>query len=233
MKKALVTGANQGIGSGFVEYLLENNWKVFATTRKETKDVYQHANLTWLPLELTSDKSITHLVEVVTQTVDSLDLLVNNAGINKDTATGNQKEKVGTFGYLDRTMLLEMFNVNAVAPLLLTEKLLPLLTTSPSFVVNISSCRASFHDEFENDFGNYGYRASKVALNMFTFCSVKDLSQNVQTYAVHPGTVQSQMNPGGSDTPYNAAKQILAIRDNWDESMNGRFFRYSGELYPL
>lgn len=233
MKTALVTGVNQGIGIGFVEYLLENNWRVFGTTRKDASSLIQDENLTCLPLELASDDSILKLVETLSQQVDGLDLLVNNAGINKDTATHNQKEKVGTLGHLDRTMLLDMFNINAIAPLLLTEKLIPLLNEDPSFVVNISSCRASFHDEFENDFGNYGYRASKIALNMFTFCSVKDLPNNIKTFAVHPGAVQSQMNPGGSDKPYDAAKEILEIQNQWNDEMNGKYFRYSGELYPL
>ncbi len=233
MKTALVTGANQGIGIGFVEYLLENNWRVFGTTRRDTSSLMQDENLTWLPLELASDDSILKLVETLSQKVDRLDLLINNAGINKDTATNNQKEKVGTLGHLDRSMLLDMFNINAIAPLLLTEKLVPLLKEDPSFVINISSCRASFHDEFENDFGNYGYRASKIALNMFTFCSVKDLPNNVKTFAVHPGTVQSQMNPSGSDKPYDAARKILEIQKHWNDEMNGKYFRYSGELYPL
>lgn len=233
MKTAVVTGANQGLGSGFVEYLLEQGWKVYATTRVHTEDLISHENLIWVELELSSDESISNAFETISREVDSIDLLINNAGINKDTATKNHKEKVSTLGFLDRELLLSMFNINSVAPLLVTQKFLPLLQGQPSFVINISSCRASYHDEFENEFGNYGYRGSKIALNMFTFCSVKDLPENIKTFAVHPGSVRSMMNPTGANEPIERAEKIIKITESWKEEFNGKFMRYDGSLYPL
>lgn len=233
MKTAVVTGGNQGLGSGFVECLLGRGWRVYATTRVQTEDLMSHENLTWVELELASDESITNAFETISREIESIDLLINNAGVNKDTATKNHKEKVSTLGFLERQMLLNMFNINAVAPLLMTQKFLPLLQGKPSFVVNISSCRASYHDEFENEFGNYGYRGSKIALNMFTFCSVMDLPENIKTFAVHPGSVRSHMNPTGANEPIERAEKIINITENWREEFNGKFMRYDGNLYPL
>jgi len=233
MKTAFVTGADQGIGEGFVKQLLKDGWMVFATSRKSVKDLPTHENLEWVSLELFEDDSIKNAFQFVSDKTDTIDLLINNAGINKDTATNNQKELVSTLQYLDRDSLLKMYNINAVAPFLVIKEFLPLLTGDPSFIMNVSSCRASFHDEFENELGNYGYRASKIALNMFTFCSLKDLPAHIKIFSVHPGNVKTGMNPDGTDDPSTQAHKMLQIVENWNDEWNGRFMRYSGEPYPL
>ncbi len=233
MKTAFITGADQGIGYGFALKLLEEGWQVFATSRKPVQDLPVHQNLEWIPLELTEDASIQKAFSLVAGKADTIDLLVNNAGVNKDTVAQNKKEKVCTLKDLDRNLLLDMFNINAISPLLLIKQFVPLLKCNPSFVVNISSNRASFHDEFENELGNYGYRASKIALNMLTFCTLKDLPETVKTFAIHPGNVRSHMNPTGADNPVVTAEKILNIIKNWDDKWNGKFLRYDGTLYPL
>ncbi|WKZ25100.1 MAG: SDR family NAD(P)-dependent oxidoreductase [Patescibacteria group bacterium] len=231
MKTALITGANQGVGYGFVSKLLGEGWRVFATTRKSIENLPALQNLEWMSLELTDDESIQKAFSLVAGKTDRIDLIVNNAGVNKDTATQNQKEKVSTLQDLDRNMLLTMFNINAIAPLLIVKQFLPLLQGNPSFIINISSIRASFGNK--NKLGNYGYRASKIALNMFTFCSLKDLPENVKTFAVHPGIVKSQMNPTGEGDPENHAEKILNIVENWNDEWNGRFMNFDGTMYPI
>ncbi len=233
MKSALVTGGNQGLDLGFVEHLLADGWQVFATTRTDTSHLFHHPNLKWIQLDLGSDESIHTAFEVVSHEIASLDLLINNAGINKDTATNNHKEKVSTLLSLERNLLLHMFEINAVAPILMVQKFLPLLTGKPSFIINISSCRASYHDGSLNEFGNYGYRASKSALNMGTFCLLKDLPSQVKTFAVHPGSVRSRMNPEGTSEPSDQALQIISIIKNWNDDWNGKFMNYDGTPYPL
>jgi NAD(P)-dependent dehydrogenase (short-subunit alcohol dehydrogenase family) len=233
MKSALVTGGNQGLGLGFVEHLLAEGWQVFATTRTDTSHLMHHPNLKWIQLDLGSDESLLKAFLTVSSEITSLDVLINNSGINKDTATHNHKEKVSTLPSLERDLLLHMFEINTVAPVLMIQKFLPLLTGAPSFVINISSCRASYHDESENEFGNYGYRASKSALNMYTFCLVKDLPMHVKTFAVHPGSVRSRMNPGGTNEPRDQARKIISIIKNWNDDWNGMFMNYDGTPYPL
>ncbi len=110
---------------------------------------------------------------------------------------------------------------------------LSLLVPNPAYVIHISSNRASYHDELINTNANYGYRASKAALNMMTFCSLFDLPKNIRTFSVHPGIMKTDMNPTGKDDPLGQAKKIIAITDNWKEELNGKFLRYDGTFYPL
>lgn len=235
MKSAFVTGGGKGLGKGFVEYLLDQDMLVFAGVRnpKDTR-LTPHKNLRMIPLDVSQDTSIVQAAGIVAKEVDSLDYLINNAGVNKDTATNGHQELVSTMPMLDRKLLLTMFDINTVAPLLMAQQFLPLLRKTNSFIINISSCRASYHDEFENSSAKYGYRASKTALNMMTFCSVVDLPASVRTFAVHPGSVRTDMNPEGEDNPYEQARQIIEISTSkWKEDWNGKFLRYDGTLYPL
>lgn len=232
MKYALITGARQGLGRGFIEHLTVKGFTVFAGLHGETTDS-ENDNVRSLSLDVTSDGSIQDAFKKISSVTNTIDILVNNAAVNKDTATGGQKEKVSTLGSIDRDHMDKMFAINAVSPLLVTQTFLPLLTGAPSFVINISSCRASFHDEEGGDLANYGYCASKVALNMLTWRSVKDLPTNIKTFAVHPGNVRSKMNPQGSSLPSEQAAKIISITENWSDSHNGTFLRADGTPYPL
>ena len=231
-KTALVTGASRGLGAGFVEYLSKEGYKVFAGMR-DISNAKSTENYIPVNLDVSDDQSIDQAYAVVASQTEKIDLIINNAGLNKESATNDNKELVCNIDKLDRASLLKMFDVNSISQILVVKKFLPLITGSPSFIINISSCRASFHDEFTNSNANYGYRASKIALNMMTFASLKDLPKNVRTFAVHPGSVKTDMNPGGTETPEGAAKSIIAITRNWKDDYNGKFMRYSGELYPL
>ena len=233
MKYAFVTGGNRGLGRGFVDYLSSVDFYVFAGIRKPTSEFKDSKFLEWIKMDVSDDKSIEKAVEYVTHKTKVLELLINNAGVNKDTATNNHKEFVCSFKELRRQNLLTMFNVNSISPLIVSKYFLNLLTSNPSFIINISSCRASYNDEYENSTGNYGYRASKAALNMLTHCSTWDLPKNVKTFSVHPGGVKTDMNPTGKDDPVEQAKKIIKISENWKDEFNGKFLRYNGVEYPF
>lgn len=159
--------------------------------------------------------------------------MVNNAGLNKDSATNGKKELVCNLKDLDRKSLLKIFDVNTISPIMIVKTFLPLLKSQPSFIVNISSGRSSYKDEYVNTSGNYGYRASKAALNLITFSSIFDLPKNVKTFAVHPGGVKTDMNPTGVHDPFQQAGKIIGITKNWKEEFNGKFLRFDGTFYPL
>lgn len=233
MKYALVTGGGRGLGKGFVDYLVGGGYFVFVGVRR-LKPEYKNTNsVEYLTLDVADDRSIVHAAKSISSKCSSLDLLINNAGVNKDSASGGHKEYVCNINDLRRNLLLDMFEINAIGPLIVIQKFLFLLKSSPSFVINISSCRASFHDEFENNNPNYGYAASKIALNMFTYGLSKELPKNVKVFSVHPGDVRTDMNKEGSQLPYDQAEKIMEITKNWQDEFNGKFMRWSGEPYRL
>ncbi|MBI3559445.1 SDR family NAD(P)-dependent oxidoreductase [Candidatus Gottesmanbacteria bacterium] len=236
MKTVFITGANRGLGLGFVEYLLGQGMLVFAGARNISKfdpKLKENSNFRAVSMNISEDSSIEKAAIEISKEITQLDFLINNAGVNKDTATNNHRELADNLFSLNRQVLLKMFDINSVSPMLMIQKFLPLLISNPSFIINISSDRASYQPEFPVNSGNYGYRASKTALNMFTFCSLHDLPKNIKIFAVHPGETKTDMNPNGKNLPIDQAKKIIEITKNWKEEFNGKFLRFDGNLYPL
>lgn len=230
MKTAIVTGANRGLGKGFVEYLIEHGYFVFACARN-CDTITKTDNCIPISMDISNNESINDAATQIKKHVSHIDLLINNAGVNSRTSSNNQPEKASLLAQLDRQTINTMFDINATSQMIVIQQLADLLTDE-SYVLNISSDRASFHDEFENSTANYGYRSSKIALNMLTFCLTWDLPSKIT--AVHPGSVETESNPYGSINPYDAAEQIITnIVDNWRDEFRGAFTRFDGSLYPL
>ncbi len=232
MKSVFITGANRGLGLGFAEYFLNNNYLVFAGTREVTDDLLKKDNLIWIKCDVTDDSSIKNVVEEIKSRSENISFLINNAGTNKDTIPEGDKDLVSKLGSLDRKALINMFNINSVSPIIFVQSFLPILTND-CFIINISSARASFSDGHAGSTANYGYASSKVALNMMTFCSEMELPNNVKTFAVNPGGVNTDMNPDGLRKPIEVAEQIINITKNWKQEFNGKFLNYDGAFYRL
>lgn len=238
-KVALVTGAERGLGLGFVNALLTKGFHVIAACYNTDGTRLQEitgGNVTTLTLDVTDDASIAAAFEEVRKNHRTIDLLINNAGVNSDTVSADNPEGVRKLESLDRSLLLRMFNVNAIGPLMVIKTFLPLLKGSDgSRVINISSERASFscRDKAEN-YNNYGYAASKVALNMFVRDAAYDLAPfHVITFAIHPGWVKSDMNPRGTLLPEEAARKILDVAERVTPEQSGKFFNNDGRIYKL
>lgn len=228
MKIALVTGANRGIGKALVEELEAKGYFVFAGMRNPSKSPFMSNHIAPVALDVLNDASIEAAAKVIANE-GSLNILINNAGTNADTTPGGKKEHLTVLSEVSREALLRMFDINTVGPLMVAKYFVPLMTDD-SFIINISSDRASFENENTN--ANYGYRASKVALNMFTQCLLFDLPKNVSTFAVHPGWVKTDLNPNGVISPTESAQKILHILDAWKPTMNGGYLDTDGSVFP-
>jgi NAD(P)-dependent dehydrogenase (short-subunit alcohol dehydrogenase family) len=232
VKTALVTGAGKGLGRGFAEFLAANDYFVYAGVHNPA-DAKNRSAVRCLPLDVRDDASIRSAIDLIKREQGKIDFLVNNAGLNKDSATGGHKEKVSQLNSLERQLLLKMFDVNAVGPLMVIKQAISLMTARQAFIINISSDRASFANVMNDKAANYGYKASKAALNMFTKALLFDLPKNVAVIAVHPGGVRTDMNPNGVLEPREAAENIYQIVQNWQPQMNGLFVHNDGSKYDF
>jgi NAD(P)-dependent dehydrogenase (short-subunit alcohol dehydrogenase family) len=124
-KTILVTGANRGIGQALVEEALSRGAKrVYAGTRQPL--AHSDARVTPLILDVTDAAQIQAAVEEV----ESLDVLVNNAGVS-------------LFDDLrDRTAIEQHLAVNLYGTYGVTQAFLPLLTRSEGAIVNVLSLAA-------------------------------------------------------------------------------------------
>ncbi|WOO80062.1 Short-chain dehydrogenase cctT [Vanrija pseudolonga] len=158
---ALITGCSEptSLGAALALELHHLGVKVYATARNGSTLAHLAAEgLSTLELDVTDAKSIAAAVEAVTAADGRLDILVNNAGVS------------GPAPLLDTDLdrLRALFEVNAFAPLALTQAFAPLLVEagkgSPldAVVLNVGS-GASYGPPFRGAYGS-----SKAALQILS-----------------------------------------------------------------
>ncbi len=231
MRYVLVTGSNRGIGLGLVREFLVQGDRVFATCRSpemasELNQLQQkHAELlTVMPLEVTNKAAIESVINVVKGFSNRLDILVNNAGVG-----GGENP----LGELSEDNLVQTFRVNAVAPLMLVQALLPLLKRGDRpIIANVTSRMGSIADNKSS--GSYAYRASKAALNMINKNLAIDVAdKGIISVVIHPGWVQTDM--GGRSahiTVEESARGIIEVIDGLTLKDSGRFLVWDGSELP-
>jgi NAD(P)-dependent dehydrogenase (short-subunit alcohol dehydrogenase family) len=171
-KSVLITGANRGIGRALLDEALRRGAKkVYAGTRS----ALQHPNkrVTPLTLDVTSASQIQRAVE----NVESLDILINNAGVDLHD---DLSDRAG----LDRHLAVNLFGTHGV-----TQAFLPLLARSRGAIVNVLSLAALASVPFSP-----AYSISKAAAFSLTQ-SLRALwaGQGVRVHGVLAGPVDTDM----------------------------------------
>lgn len=201
----LVTGATDGIGRAAAHALAAQGATVIVHGRKRKKaDAVVRAIRTQtgsdsgasLLADFVDFQQVRDLADAVKRRYDRLDVLVNNAGVlmfrRREIAA-----RPGTPAGLETT-----FAVNHLAPFLLTNLLLDVLTASaPARIVTVSSSahkggRLDFDDlQHRRDYRPMqAYRDSKLANLLFTYELARRLAgTGVTANALHPGLVGTNL----------------------------------------
>ena len=143
---AVVTGANRGLGLEFCRQLKDRKSEVVAVCRQSSTGLENLGVRIIAGVDVTRDDDRQSLYQELSQ--DRIELLVNNAGILSNEHLDD----------LNAQRILNQFTTNALAPLLLTQTLLPLFAV-PSKIAMITSRMGSIKDNTSGS--RYGYRMSK------------------------------------------------------------------------
>ncbi len=229
--KVLITGANRGIGLEFVRQFAARGERVFATCRQpaeaiELQDLKaQNPNLVSITaLDVTNPSSIVDSYNTIGTQTETLDLLINNAGINIDD---------GSFGDLDLDTMQSILTVNSIAPMLVTQQYLDLVKAgSKPKIINVSSGNGSLTNLVMT--GYYSYSASKAALNMYSLRLSHDLKDTgVIVIILHPGWVKTDMGgPNAAIAPEDSIKSMLQFVDTLTLDKSGGYYDYAGRTIP-
>jgi NAD(P)-dependent dehydrogenase (short-subunit alcohol dehydrogenase family) len=229
----LVTGATSGLGRYLAQQLARSGWSVLVHGRdpERTNELADELGGGARPYvaDMASLAAVRRLAEQVREDVPRLDVLVNNAGIG--FGPPDSARQVSQDGHELR------FAVNYLAPVLLTQLLMPLLTASaPSRIVNVGSIgQIGFdpHDaEFEHGYnGLDAYRRAKLALAAFTFDLAGELRDaKVTVNCLHPATFMNtaMVIEGGieptSTVEEGGAATMRLITDPSLDGVTGEFF---------
>jgi NAD(P)-dependent dehydrogenase (short-subunit alcohol dehydrogenase family) len=220
MALSVVTGANRGIGLALCAELAKRGHHVVAACRSSSPELAKLGVEVVEGVDVATDAGIAALVKAVGDR--SIDLLVNNAGI---LVWGDQ------LGALNVEGIRKQFEVNALAPLRLTDALHDRLPKGAK-VALITSRMGSIDDNTSGS--RYGYRMSKAALNMAGKSLAVDLKpRGVAVAILHPGMVKTDMIGGnGQVEPADAAKGLLARIDDLTLATSGGFWHMNGERLP-
>ena len=218
MPRALVTGANRGIGLELPRLLVASGWEVIAACRHRSIDL-DALGVRIEPLDVTDDAQVEALGDRLRG--ERIDLLINNAGVLFDDGLDPLE--------LDRIRL--QFEVNALGPLKVTAALRPCLGEG-SKVAIITSRMGSIADNTSG--GSYGYRMSKAAVNAAGVSLAHDLrGQGVVVLLIHPGYVRTEMTGGrGLLEPAESAAGILQRIAEAGPERSGTFVHVNGDPLP-
>ncbi len=185
----LITGGATGIGYAFAEAFVKAGNKVIICGRRQAKLFEAMSNLGRIVVEvadLTKEKYRKSLVRWLSSEWSSLNVLVNNAGI--------QREIDFTKGISDFKSGENEISINLEAPIILTGMLIPLLTgNKEAAIINVSSglgfipaARAPV------------YSATKAGIHAYSMALRHQLSKTgIKVFEVIPPAVDTDLNPKG------------------------------------
>jgi NAD(P)-dependent dehydrogenase (short-subunit alcohol dehydrogenase family) len=213
-KTALITGANKGIGREIARQLGHKGYSVWLGCRdaqrgEKTAAALHNEGLDahLLALDVTNDASVKAAAATYGKTNETLDVLVNNAGVS----TGGYA--VPSEASLDDMHAL--YEVNVFGPVRVTQAFVPFLRKAgQGRIVMMSSGLGSITEQLDMTSGTYGvnllgYNSSKSALNMITVSFAKELAAHgIKVNAADPGYVATDLN---DNRGYRTVEQGAAI----------------------
>ena len=195
-KNIIVTGATRGIGKGIVTLFAKQGANIAFTylssdsKAKELEDELRKYDTKIISYKSDASefKSAQELIDKVLSEFESIDVLVNNAGVTKDNLLLRMDED--DFDSVVRVNLKSVFNMSKAV-------LKPMLKQREGSIINMSSVVGS-----KGNAGQSNYAASKSAINGFTKSLALEVgSRNIRCNCVAPGFIETEMtNVLGEDT---------------------------------
>jgi len=218
MPTTLVTGCNRGIGLQLVTQLHARGDTVIGVCR-HASDELKALNIRVIDgIDVAGGDSIAQLkAELGDETIG---ILINNAGILRRDS----------FGQIDYAEMMLQYEVNALGPLRLTEALADNLREG-SKVAIVTSRVGSIDDNGSG--GNWGYRASKTAVNMIGTNLMHELKpRGIAVALLHPGLVATDMTAHHGVTAQESASGLIARIDELNMENSGGFWHAEGYRLP-
>ncbi len=182
MKSVLITGVSRGIGLSIAKEFVQNDYFVFGTSRSkfDLSKALESSNCQHFIVDVNDRDSIASLMKDIPGKNNTLDCLVNNAGITADQLFIRMKDS--EWDDVINTNLTGIFNITKpVSKMMLKQK--------SGSIINISSVSGLMGNA-----GQVNYSSSKSALLGFTKSLAKELaSRGITVNCVCPGFIESDM----------------------------------------
>ena len=187
-KTAIITGATRGIGRGIAEVFAKQGANVLFTyssssdLAKEIEDNLSKENVIvkGYKSDASSFEDCQKLVDQITEEFDTVDILINNAGITRDTLLMRMHEE--DFDKVIEVNLKSVFNMTkAIQRTMLKQRF--------GSIINMSSVVG-----VKGNAGQSNYAASKAGIIGFSKSIALELgSRNIRCNVIAPGFIETEM----------------------------------------
>ena len=186
-KVAIITGGSRGIGRGIAKIFAQQGANVAFTYSSSVTEANQlEEELKTFGVKVKGYQSnaadfnqCEQLVEEVVKDFGTVDILINNAGITKDTLLMRMSEE--DFDKVIQVNLKSVFNMKAAQKIMLKQR--------KGSIINISSVVG-----VQGNAGQANYAASKAGILGFTKSVALEMgSRNIRCNAIAPGFIETEM----------------------------------------
>ena len=218
MTTTLITGCNRGIGLQLAGQLRDRGDNVIGVCRTASPELKALGIRIIDGIDVSDGNSMQTLKAALGH--EPLDILINNAGILLRDS----------FGEMDYDAMLRQYKVNALGPLRVTEALADNLREG-SKVAIVSSRVGSIDDNGSG--GNWGYRASKTAVNMIGTNLMHELKpRGIAVALLHPGLVATDMTGQHGISAADSARGLIERINELNLENTGGFWHAEGYTLP-
>ena len=213
MKSVLITGTNKGIGFETALSFARAGYKVFATMRniEAAASLQQHIADESLPIsiykmDVDSDESVKHCIETIIKEHGKIDVLVNNAGI----------ERHGSVEELSMVDCKAIMETNYFGVIRCIQAVLPQMRENKNgCIINVGSVSGKIACTPLS-----AYSASKFALEALTESLAQEVKPfNIKVALVEPGIIDTKMAHDISVDSNSIYPQVLRFGAMFSESL--------------
>lgn len=240
-KNVLITGAAQGIGKSIALGMAKEgaNVAIADVNIESAQNTSQEVRAlgvksTAIKLDVSKQDNVTDAFKTFTTELGSLDILINNAGITRDTVLLRMKEE-------DWDAVL---NINLKGSFLCSKEAIKIMSKQRSGkIISISSVVA-----FMGNPGQANYSSSKAGLIGLTKTIAKEYaSRGIRANAVAPGFIQTAMTDvlsnevkeemkkaiplGQFGTPEDVTNAVIFLASKEADYITGQVIHVNGGMY--